>query len=83
METKKSPLAWVMAFAGRHKGMYTASVAIAALGAVCGIVPYFLMGDMHRRLIACNRDWSAYLASGLMMAAFWAVLVLCHRPSPT
>lgn len=83
METKKSPLAWVMAFAGRHKGMYTASVAIAALGAVCGIVPYFLMGDMLRRLIAGNRDWPAYLATGLMMAAFWAVRVLCHSLSTT
>lgn len=83
METKKpkSPVAWVMSFAGRKKGLYTASVAVAAIGVLCGLVPYFIMGDMVHKLITGVKEWQPYLQDGIFLAVFWTGRVLCHSIS--
>ena len=80
---EKSPIAWVMTFAGSHKGLYTASVLLAVLGVVCSIIPYFIMGDMIRRLVDGYREWPAYLLEGLLIALCWGGRVLCHSLSTT
>lgn len=87
MEAKKkkqpSPIGWVMTFAGTHKGMYAASAAAAAVGVVCGIVPYFIMGDLIHRLMEGDKDWQGYLISGGLMALFWTGRVIFHSISTT
>lgn len=80
---QKSPIAWVMTFAGNHKGLYAASVIIAVIGVACSIAPYFIMGDMISRLIQGNRQWMMYLQNGLIIAAFWLGRVVCHSLSTT
>ena len=78
---ERSTLGWVMTFAGTHRGLYAVSVAVAAVGVVCGIIPYFIMGDMIHRLVEGDRNWQAYLASGLAMAVFWTARVVFHSIS--
>ncbi len=80
-QKEKSTLGWVMTFAGTHRSLYTASVAVAAVGVVCGVIPYLIMGDMIHRLVEGDRNWQAYLASGLVMAAFWTARVIFHSIS--
>lgn len=80
-QKERSTLGWVMTFAGTHRGLYAASVAVAAVGVVCGIIPYFIMGDMIHRLVEGDRNWQAYLASGLAMAVFWTARVVFHSIS--
>ena len=82
-QKERSALGWVMTFAGTHRGLYTASVAVAAVGVVCGVIPYLIMGDMIHRLVEGDRNWQAYLASGLVMAAFWTARVILHSISTT
>lgn len=82
-QRQKSPVSWVMTFAGTHKGLYTASVIFASVGVICGMIPYFIMGDLIRRLVEGNQNWQEYLASGLMMAAFWTARVVLHSISTT
>lgn len=78
---ERSALGWVMTFAGTHRGLYAVSVAVAAVGVVCGIIPYFIMGDMIHRLVEGDRNWQAYLVSGLAMAVFWTARVVFHSIS--
>ena len=80
-QKERSALGWVMTFAGTHRGLYAVSVAVAAVGVVCGIIPYFIMGDMIHRLVEGDRNWQAYLASGLAMAVFWTARVVFHSIS--
>ena len=80
-QKERSTLGWVMTFAGTHRELYAVSVAVAAVGVVCGIIPYFIMGDMIHRLVEGDRNWQAYLASGLAMAVFWTARVVFHSIS--
>lgn len=82
-EKQKSPIAWVMTFAGTRRGLYTVSVIAAAIGVICGIVPYFVMADMIRALVAGVRDWQRYLTDGVVMAVFWTARVVFHSVSTT
>ena len=80
---QKSPVSWIMTFAGRYKKLYTTSVAAAAAGVVCGVIPYFIMGDVIHRLVEGNRNWQDYLTSGIWMAVFWTLRIICHSVSTT
>lgn len=79
----KSPIGWIMSFAGRKKKLYTASVLLAIFGVLCGIIPYILTGNMIRNLIEGNREWSFYLTQALMMALCWLGKILGHNISTT
>lgn len=80
---QKSVATWIMEFTGMHKGLYAASILVAAVGVACSIIPYFLMGDMIQKLLLGNKDWNMYLSKILMMAAFWTGRVICHGISTT
>lgn len=70
-----------MSFAGRKKPLYVSSVLLAALGVLCSIAPFVIMGSMVQALISGNRDWSHYLMQGGIMAAFWLVRIILHSIS--
>lgn len=82
-EKNKSPIGWIMSFAGRKKKLYTTSVILAIFGVLCGIIPYILTGNMIRGLIEGNREWSFYLIQGLLMALCWIGKLVGHNISTT
>ena len=80
-EHPKSTAGWVISFAGRKKSLYITSVLLAALGVLCSVAPYIIMGNMIRELIGGNREWSHYLMQGGIMAVFWLVRIILHSIS--
>ena len=82
-EPTRSTAGWVMSFAGRKKPLYISSVLLAALGVLCSVAPYIIMGNMIRELIDGNREWSYYLMQGGIMAAFWLARIILHSISTT
>lgn len=80
---KKSTISWIAEFASIHKKTYVFSVICAVLGVFCGLLPYFIIGNMVKELFNGNRDFSCYLTWCLWMAGFWAARVLLHAVSTT
>ena len=81
MKKQKSTFSWVFAFAGQKKSGYIASVVLAVLGAAFQILPVFVMAEVISRLLAGNKDLTAYLVDCALMAAFWLLRVLLHSLS--
>lgn len=59
-EKQRSPFSWIWEFAGEHKPVYALSTAFAIAGVICGILPYFFMGDMVTKLIGGCREPDVY-----------------------
>ena len=81
MKKQKSTFGWVFAFAGQKKNGYIASVCLAVIGAAFQILPFFVMAKVVGKLLAGNKDLTAYLADCAVMAAFWLLRVLFHSLS--
>ena len=45
-QEKNNTFSWVLRFATQCKGKMAASVLLAVLGSVCGIVPYFAVSQI-------------------------------------
>lgn len=77
-EKKKSVVTWLMEFASEKKKLYVASVILAVMGVACSMVPYLIMGDIIKKLIEGEREWSVYLWECIYMAGAWLLRVLFH-----
>jgi len=75
---KKSTIQWIAEFAGTHKSKFALSVFTATLGVLCGLVPYVIVADIIKELIAGNRDWSGYIATFVVLAVLWLFRVVFH-----
>lgn len=78
MNKEKSTFGWIMEFAGQKKCFYIVSVLVAIAGAICHIVPYFLMADVVINLMGGEKSLDAYLMDFVMMLVFWLARVLLH-----
>ena len=81
MEKKKNTFSWIFTFAGQKKSKYIASVCLAAAGAAFQILPFFVMAQVIGKLLAGDKNLSAYLISCAVMAAMWLLRVLFHSLS--
>ena len=81
MEKKKNTFAWIFTFAGQKKSKYIASVCLAAAGAAFQILPFFVMAHIIGKLLAGDKNLSAYLIACAVMAAMWLLRVLFHSLS--
>ena len=81
MKKEKSTFGWIFTFAGQKKSGYIASVALAVVGAAFQILPFFVMAEVIGKLLAGNKDLTAYLADCAVMAAFWLLRALFHSLS--
>ena len=81
MEKQKSTFGWVFTFAGQKKSKYIASVALAVIGAVFQMLPYFVMARVIAKLMGGDRDLTAYLADCAVMAALWLLRAVFHSLS--
>lgn len=80
---KRSTVSWVLEFAGRKGGYFLGSVILAVLGVVCSFVPYLIIAQMVKELIAGNTDPQYYLRLVLVMGVFWIFRVVFHSISTT
>ncbi|MBQ6610356.1 MAG: ABC transporter ATP-binding protein [Oscillospiraceae bacterium] len=81
MEAKRkspSPIAWVLGQTGDHGGQYVLSVLLAIIGVGFSAVPYFVVIQIAKALMAGNREPGFYLTRCAVMAALWVGRVLCH-----
>lgn len=82
-EKEKTTVQWLKEFAAPYKGFYAAAVLSAAAGVICGIAPYFVISDMVISLLNGNREFSAYLVKGGIIALMWIARSLFHITSTT
>lgn len=80
-EKQRSPFSWIWEFAGEHKPVYGLSVAFAIAGVLCGILPYFLIGDIVKNLLDGCRGIDVYAKSIVIIALLWAGRCLFHSIS--
>ncbi len=78
---KRGILSWVFEFAGRKKVFFGGSVLLAILGVAASFVPYLIMAEIVKQLLAGNKDWDYYLWQVLLMAISWTVRVTLHSLS--
>ncbi len=80
---KRSTISWVIEFAGRKGGFFLGSIIIAILGVACSFIPYLIIADIVKELIAGNTDQSYYLKLVLIMGVIWLLRVILHSISTT
>ncbi len=82
-EKKKSPFSWIFEFAGEKKIFYLFSVIFALIGAVCQVLPYYIIAQIIRKLLLGEVVFNAYMNDLWALAAAWVVRILCHGISTT
>ena len=71
-QAKNNTFSWILRFATQCKGKMTASVLLAVLGSVCGVVPYFAVSQIVIRICSQNYDltsislWASPHFSGIL-----------------
>ncbi|MBQ4463903.1 MAG: ABC transporter ATP-binding protein [Eubacterium sp.] len=78
---KRGILSWIMEFAGRKKAFFGGSVLLAILGVAASFVPYLIIADMVKELLAGNKDWDYYLRQVLFMGLSWVIRLTLHSIS--
>ncbi|MCR4868894.1 MAG: ABC transporter ATP-binding protein/permease [Lachnospiraceae bacterium] len=80
---KRTTISWIVQFAGKKGGYFLGSILIAVLGVACSFIPYLVIADMVRELIAGNTEQSYYLWLVLLMGVFWILRIVLHSVSTT
>lgn len=80
---KRTTISWIVQFAGKKGGYFLGSILIAVLGVACSFIPYLVIADMVRKLIAGNTEKSYYLRLVLLMGVFWILRIVLHSVSTT
>ena len=80
---KRGLLSWVLEFAGRKRKYFAGSVILAICGVAASFVPYLLIANIVKNLLAGNREWDFYLKQVLLMGVFWVVRMTLHSFSTT
>ncbi len=80
---KRNILSWVFEFAGRKKGYFGGSVVLAVFGVAASFIPYLIIADIVRNLLAKNSDPKYYLMRMILLVVIWIVRILLHNLSTT
>ena len=72
---------WLLSQSGERKGKFIASVVLAALSTVCGIVPYYFVAKIVKLLLEGSRDTGTYLIYCGIILALWLGHSLFHALS--
>ena len=54
---EKSLLNYIFEYAGEYQQQYIKSLVLAVIGVIFSLLPYFLMGDMVKKLLSGERDF--------------------------
>ena len=80
-EAQRSTASWILEFAGEKRINYIASIILALCGAICHMIPFFLMARVVQMLIGGETSFAAYTPLMLSMILAWAMRVLFHAVS--
>lgn len=82
-QKKKQPgiIDYIFRFAGSYKSQYQKSIALALAGVICALVPYFFMGDILKKMIGGEKDFSRYGPEVGAIALLWVLRSLFHTAS--
>ena len=72
---------WLLGQSGERKGKFIASVLLAALSTVCGIVPYYFIARVVKDLLAGSTEKHAYLVNFGIILLLWLGQALFHALS--
>ena len=82
-EKKRSPFSWIFEFAEEKKIFYIFSVLLALIGAVCQVLPYYVVAQIIRKLFLGEVVFSAYVTDLWALAIIWFIRIVCHGLSTT
>ena len=72
---------WLLSQSGERRGKFIASVLLAALSTICGIVPYYFIARIVRGLIEGSTDKGAYITDCTAICLLWLGHALFHALS--
>lgn len=78
---KHGSFGWLLSQSGERKGKFTASVILAALSTLCGIVPYYFIAKIVRLLLDGSTDKAAYITNCTIIILLWFGHALFHALS--
>ena len=82
-EKKRSPFSWILEFAGEKKVYYVLSVLFSLVGAICQVLPFYIVAQIIKKLLAHEMNFQAYTPLLWALLIIWLVRVLCHAISTT
>ncbi len=77
-QKKNDAFARIMQFADTKRSRYILSVILAALGALCAMLPFVVVAHIVNKLLSGNMDFTGYLTDCLVMAGLWLLRVVFH-----
>lgn len=78
---KRTALSWIWEFADKHRFMLILSVLVAVCGVVCGILPYFLVGEIVTKLLSGSKEFEEFIMLLISIVALWLGKSIFHNVS--
>ena len=78
---KHGSFTWLLSQSGERKGKFIASVVLAAISMLCGIVPYYFIARVVKDLLSGSTDKGAYLVNCTVILLLWLGRSLFHALS--
>jgi len=78
---KNGSFGWLLSQSGERKGKFAASVVLAAISMLCGIVPYYFITRIVKDLLAGSTDKRAYIINCVIILVLWLGHSLFHALS--
>lgn len=80
-DKKRNLLSWILEFAGRKRAYFGGSVLLAIFGVAASFIPYLIIADIVKELLAGNTDWRFYLGRVVLIGVCWIARVTLHTLS--
>lgn len=82
-EKKRSTFFWIFEFAEEKKILYVISVLFALVGAICQVLPFFIVAEIIRKLLIGEMAFAAYTNNLWTLVLVWLIRVTSHGFSTT
>ena len=78
---KENTFVWLFGQTGDKKSAFLFSIVTALLNVICGLIPYYLVADLVRRLLLGEKDLQIYGKLALGMLLCYLLKVVFHEIS--
>ena len=78
---KEDTFVWLFGQTGDKKSAFLFSIVTALLNVICGLIPYYLVADLVRRLLQGEKDLQIYGKLALGMLLCYLLKVIFHEIS--